>query len=188
VVRAYLAGSAWTEYKEKGTIAEARMPDGLPRSAKFDTPLFTPAIKAKSGHDENISIGRMKNILGRGLSEKIIETSFALFKKASDYAAARGMLIADTKFEFGLIDGHLVLIDEVFTPDSSRFWMAAEYQPGVDQKGFDKQPLRDWLQKLTDEGKWDKTPPAPDLPDDVVNYMSELYRKAFTMITGKEVS
>ncbi|MBW7996255.1 MAG: phosphoribosylaminoimidazolesuccinocarboxamide synthase [Candidatus Glassbacteria bacterium] len=188
VVRAYLAGSAWSEYAEKGTVAEVELPSGMVRSQKFDSPMFTPAIKAESGHDENISIGRMKAMIGRGLSERMIETSFALFNAATEYAATRGMLIADTKFEFGLLDGHLILIDEIFTPDSSRFWMADEYRPGVDQKGFDKQPLRDWLQKLTDEGKWDKTPPAPELPDDVVGYMSELYRKAFRMITGGEVN
>ena len=188
VVRAYVAGSAWSEYTERGTVAEVEMPKGMLKSQKLDTPMFTPAIKAESGHDENISIGRMKNILGRGLSESIIETSFALFKKASEHAATRGMLIADTKFEFGLLDGHLMLIDEIFTPDSSRFWMIDEYEPGKDQKGFDKQPLRDWLQKLPDEGKWDKTPPAPELPDDVINYMSDLYRSAFKMITGGEVN
>ncbi len=187
VVRAHLAGSAWSEYLERGTVAEVKMPAGMVKSQQFETPMFTPAIKAESGHDENISIGRMKNMIGRGLSESIIETSFALFKKASDYAATRGMLIADTKFEFGLHDGHLMLIDEIFTPDSSRFWMIDEYEPGKDQQGFDKQPLRDWLQKLTDEGKWDKTPPAPELPAEVVNYMSDLYRKAFRMITGDEV-
>ncbi len=187
VVRAYVAGSAWSEYTERGTVAEVKMPAGMVKSQKLDTPMFTPAIKAESGHDENISIGRMKNMIGRGLSESIIETSFALFKKASDYAATRGMLIADTKFEFGLLDGHLMLIDEIFTPDSSRFWMIDEYEPGKDQQGFDKQPLRDWLQKLTDEGKWDKTPPAPELPAEVVDYMSDLYRKAFRMITGDEV-
>lgn len=187
VVRAYVAGSAWSEYTEHGTVAEVEMPVGMVKSQKLDSPMFTPAIKAESGHDENISIGRMKSILGRGLSESIIEVSFELFKKASEYAATRGMLIADTKFEFGLLDGHLMLIDEIFTPDSSRFWMIDEYKPGKDQKGFDKQPLRDWLQKLTDEGKWDKTPPAPELPGEVVNYMSDLYRKAFKMITGGEV-
>lgn len=188
VVRGYLAGSAWTEYCEKGTVAEASMPSGLERSHKFDTPLFTPAIKAETGHDENISIGRMKTMLGRGLSEQIIETSLALYNSASAYAAGRGVLIADTKFEFGLIEGRLVLIDEVLTPDSSRFWLAGDYRPGVDQKGFDKQPLRDWLQKLTDAGKWDKTPPGPELPAEIVEYMSGLYRKAYKILTGEEIA
>jgi len=188
VVRGYLAGSAWKEYIDHGTVAGAWMPKGMVRSQKFDTPLFTPAIKAPTGHDENISIGRMKQMIGRGLSEQIIETSFNLFNRASDYAAGRGLLIADTKFEFGLRDGHLVLIDEIFTPDSSRFWLAGEYQPGVDQKGFDKQPLRDWLQKLTDEGRWDKNPPGPELPPEVVRYMSDLYLKAFRMLTGRDVA
>ncbi|MFH1069153.1 MAG: phosphoribosylaminoimidazolesuccinocarboxamide synthase [Candidatus Glassbacteria bacterium] len=188
VVRSYLAGSAWKEYIDHGTVAGAWMPKGMVRSQKFDTPLFTPAIKAPTGHDENISIGRMKQMIGRGLSEQIIETSFNLFNRASGYAAGRGLLIADTKFEFGLRDGHLVLIDEIFTPDSSRFWLEGEYQPGVDQKGFDKQPLRDWLQKLTDEGRWDKNPPGPELPPEVVRYMSDLYLKAFRMLTGRDVA
>ena len=188
VVRGYLAGSAWKEYIDHGTVAEAEMPKGMARSQKFDTPLFTPAIKAESGHDENISIGRMKQMIGRGLSEQIIEISFNLYNAAAEYAAGRGVLIADTKFEFGLQNGRLVLIDELFTPDSSRFWLTGEYVAGVDQKGFDKQPLRDWLQKLTDEGKWDKNPPGPNLPPEIVQYMSDLYLKAFRMLTGRDIA
>jgi len=188
VVRGYLAGSAWTEYKEKGTIAEAEMPKGMVLSQKFDTPLFTPATKAESGHDENISIGRMKAMIGRGLSEKIIEASLKLYNFASDYAATRGVLIADTKFEFGLTDGKLILIDELLTPDSSRFWLSENYKPGEDQQGFDKQPLRNWLQELTDQGKWDKTPPGPDLPEDIINYMSDLYRSAYKLLTGETIA
>ncbi len=188
VVRGYLAGSAWTEYMEKGTVAEAGMPEGMLRSQKFDTPLFTPATKAESGHDENISIGRMIAMIGRGLSEQIIEASLKLYNFASDYAATRGMLIADTKFEFGLMDGKLILIDEILTPDSSRFWLSEDYRPGEDQKGFDKQPLRNWLQKLTDQGKWSKNPPGPELPEDVVTYMSSLYGCVYKLLTGEDIA
>jgi phosphoribosylaminoimidazole-succinocarboxamide synthase len=188
VVRGYLAGSAWEEYSKHGTVAEARMPAGILRNQKFDTPLFTPAIKAESGHDENISIDKMKELLDPGLVDRIIDTSIKLYNFACEVAAQRGLLIADTKFEFGLIGGTLILIDEIFTPDSSRFWLAESYAAGTHQEGFDKQPLRDWLQKLTDEGKWDKTPPAPELPQDIVDYMSELYCRAFKMITGMEIN
>lgn len=188
VVRGYLAGSAWIEYMEKGTVAEAEMPEGMLRSQKFDTPLFTPATKAESGHDENISIGRMIAMIGRGLSEQIIEASLKLYNFASDYAATREMLIADTKFEFGLMDGKLILIDEILTPDSSRFWLSEDYRPGEDQKGFDKQPLRNWLQKLTDQGKWSKNPPGPELPEDVVTYMSSLYVCVYKLLTGEDIA
>jgi len=188
VVRGYLAGSAHKEYADKGTVAEIAIPRGMKLSQKFDPPLFTPAIKAETGHDENISIGKMKDIIGAELAEKIIRTSLDLYNFAADYASSRGILIADTKFEFGLFDGRLILIDELFTPDSSRFWLSANYRPGENQQGFDKQPLRDWLEKLVAAGKWDKTPPGPQLPDDVVNYMSELYRKAFTMLTGEVIT
>ncbi len=188
VVRGYLAGSAWTEYMEKGTVAEAEMPEGMLRSQKFDTPLFTPATKAESGHDENISVGRMIAMIGRGLSEQIIEASLKLYNFASDYAVTRGMLLADTKFEFGLMDGKLILIDEILTPDSSRFWLSEDYRPGEDQKGFDKQPLRNWLQKLTDQGKWSKNPPGPELPEDVVTYMSSLYVCVYKLLTGEDIA
>jgi phosphoribosylaminoimidazole-succinocarboxamide synthase len=188
VVRGYLAGSAWTEYREKGTVAEVEMPEGMLRSQKFDTLLFTPATKAESGHDENISIGRMKAMIGRGLAEQMIEASLKLYNFASDYAATRGMLIADTKFEFGLLDGKLILIDEILTPDSSRFWLGENYKPGEDQQGFDKQPLRNWLQKLTDQGKWDKNPPGPELPEDVITYMSNLYESVYKLLTGEDIA
>ena len=188
VVRGYLAGSAWTEYREKGTVAEVEMPEGMLRSQKFDTLLFTPATKAESGHDENISIGRMKAMIGRGLAEQMIEASLKLYNFASDYAATRGMLIADTKFEFGLMDGKLILIDEILTPDSSRFWLGEDYRPGENQKGFDKQPLRNWLQKLTDQGKWDKNPPGPELPEDVITYMSNLYKSVYKLLTGEDIA
>lgn len=188
VVRGYLAGSAWTEYREKGTVAEVEMPEGMLCSQKFDTLLFTPATKAESGHDENISIGRMKAMIGRGLAEQMIEASLKLYNFASDYAATRGMLIADTKFEFGLLDGKLILIDEILTPDSSRFWLGENYKPGEDQQGFDKQPLRNWLQKLTDQGKWDKNPPGPELPEDVITYMSNLYESVYKLLTGEDIA
>jgi len=188
VVRGYLAGSAWVEYKENGTVAEVEMPRGMVRSQKFDTPLFTPATKAESGHDENISISRMEAMIGKALSEQIIETSLNLYNFASEYAATRGMLIADTKFEFGLLEGKLILIDEILTPDSSRFWLSEHYRPGEDQKGFDKQPLRDWLQNLTDQGKWDKNPPGPELPQDVVDYMSDLYKRVYKLLIGEDIA
>lgn len=187
VVRGYITGSAWQEYLSHGTVAEQPMPSGLKDSQKFPSPLFTPAIKAETGHDENISIQKMRDLIGNELSNEIIDISFSLYESASAYAAGQGILIADTKFEFGLVDGRLVLIDEIFTPDSSRFWLAADYREGARQKGFDKQPLRDWLQELTDRGKWNKTPPGPELPEDIVLYMSDLYKTAFRMITGKEI-
>ncbi|MBN2288096.1 MAG: phosphoribosylaminoimidazolesuccinocarboxamide synthase [Candidatus Glassbacteria bacterium] len=188
VVRGFLAGSAWVEYTQKGTVAEARMLSGLERNQKFETPLFTPAIKAQSGHDENISIEKMKQMIGDKLAGRIIETSLSLYNYACKEALQRGILIADTKFEFGLAGEELLVIDEMFTPDSSRFWLADNYRPGAHQEGFDKQPLRDWLQKLTDQGKWDKTPPAPDLPPEIVSFMSDLYRRAYRMITGEEIT
>ncbi|HUU27589.1 MAG TPA: phosphoribosylaminoimidazolesuccinocarboxamide synthase [archaeon] len=188
VVRGYLAGSAYKEYMEKGTVAEIPMPRGMKRSQKFNSPLFTPATKAESGHDENISVQKMKDIVGAQLTGRIIKTSLELYNCASEYAAGRGILIADTKFEFGLLDGKLVLIDEMLTPDSSRFWLAADYKPGVDQKGFDKQPLRDWLEKLVAQGKWHKAPPGPELPEEIVSYMSKLYLKSYNMLTGEEIN
>ncbi len=188
VVRGYLAGSAYTEYAHQATVAEVPMPAGMVRNQKFDSPLFTPAIKAETGHDENISIEKMKEIIGDDLGRRVIELSLKLYDFACTVAADRGILIADTKFEFGMIGDDLVLIDEMFTPDSSRFWLAENYRPGDHQEGFDKQPLRDWLQKLTDAGKWDKTPPAPELPPEIISYMSELYRRAYRMITGREIT
>ncbi len=188
VVRGFLAGSAYVEYIQQGTVSEVPLPAGMARNQKFDTPLFTPATKAETGHDENISIGKMKEMIGDVLARRIIEVSLSLYNFACEVAAQRGILIADTKFEFGMIGDRLVLIDEMFTPDSSRFWLAENYQPGTHQEGFDKQPLRDWLQKLTDQGKWDKSPPAPELPPEIIGYMSELYRRAYRMITGREIT
>ena len=187
VVRGYLAGSAYKEYLDNGTVAGVKLPAGMKRSDKFPEPIFTPAIKAQDGHDENISIEKMKELIAPELADKLVEKSIALYKFASGFAAERGMIIADTKFEFGILNGELILIDEIFTPDSSRFWLMDEYAPGKDMQGFDKQPLRDWLQVLTDAGKWNKTPPGPELPDDVVQKMSNLYRKAFQLITGSEL-
>ena len=188
VVRGFLAGSAYVEYTQQGTVSEVPMPSGMTRNQKFEKPIFTPATKAESGHDENISIEKMKEMIGDTLAQRIIEVSLSLYNFACEVAAQRGILVADTKFEFGMIGDKLVLIDEMLTPDSSRFWLAENYQPGNHQEGFDKQPLRDWLQKLTDQGKWDKSPPAPELPPEIVSYMSELYRRAYRMITGKEIT
>jgi len=188
VVRGFLAGSAYVEYTRQGTVSEVPLPAGMRRNQKFEKPMFTPATKAETGHDENISIEKMKEMIGDTLARRIIEVSLSLYNFACEVAAQRGILVADTKFEFGMIGDKLVLIDEMLTPDSSRFWLAENYQPGNHQEGFDKQPLRDWLQKLTDQGKWDKSPPAPELPPEIVSYMSELYRRAYRMITGKEIT
>lgn len=171
VVRGYLSGSAWLDYERNGSLAGMVLPHDLVESTKLPSPNFTPAIKSKEGHDENISLERMRSLLGRDLSERIINTSISIFTQASKIAEERGIIIADTKFEFGFKDGKLLLIDEVLTPDSSRFWPKDEYQPGRPQKSFDKQYVRDYLLTLD----WNKTPPAPELPEDVIVKTAEKY-------------
>ena len=163
VVRGYLAGSGWKEYRERGTVCGIRLPEGLSESARLDEPIFTPATKAVDGHDENISFERMVEIVGAEVSEELRLRSIAIYNRGVEHAGRQGLIIADTKFEFGRRDGKLILIDEVLTPDSSRFWPADQYEPGRGQPSFDKQFVRDWL-AATD---WDKNSPPPALPDDI---------------------
>lgn len=181
VVRGYLAGSGWKEYRAQGTVCGIRLPQGLQESSELPEPIFTPATKAESGHDENIPFEKAAELTGPALAEQARELSLRLYRFARDYARTRGILIADTKFEFGVYDGKLVLIDEVLTPDSSRFWPADQYEPGRGQPSFDKQFVRDYLETLT----WSKTPPAPALPEDVVARTQAKYLEAYTRLTGK---
>jgi len=182
VVRGYIIGSGWKDYQKTGAVCGITLPKGLQQAQKLAEPIFTPATKAESGHDENISFERMCEIVGRPLAEKIRATSIRLYKEAADFAATRGILIADTKFEFGTDDkGNLVLIDEVLTADSSRFWPADEYKVGISPPSFDKQYVRDYLETLD----WDKTPPAPKLPAEVISRTSAKYREALERLTGK---
>ena len=184
VVRGYIAGSAWSEYKADGTVCGEKLPAGLTESERLPELIFTPATKAEHGeHDENISIAEMEAEIGKALSEKIIQTSFALFEAASEHAEKSGIILCDTKFEFGQIDGQLILIDEVFTPDSSRFWPKDEYKPGSSPPSFDKQYVRDYL---SDVG-WNKEPPAPELPAEVISQTSEKYLEAYRLIVGREL-
>lgn len=184
VVRGYIAGSAWSEYQADGTVCGEKLPAGLTESERLPELIFTPSTKAEQGeHDENISIAEMEAEIGEELSEKIIQTSFALFEAASEHAEQSGILLCDTKFEFGQIDGELILIDEVFTPDSSRFWPKDEYKPGSSPPSFDKQYVRDYL---SDVG-WNKEPPAPELPAEVISQTSEKYLEAYRLIVGREL-
>jgi len=182
IVRGYLAGSGWAEYKRSGTVCGMRLPAGLTESGRLPQPMFTPSTKAELGtHDENISVHRMFELVGEEHGAALQEASVSLYSAARDHAAKRGIIIADTKFEFGLIDGVVTLVDEVLTPDSSRFWPAAAYEPGHGQPSFDKQYVRDWLEATG----WDKTPPPPALPADVITNTSETYIKAYELITGR---
>jgi len=188
VVRGYISGSAWAEYKKSGTLAGEPMPAGLVESARLDPPIFSPATKAEQGHDENVTFDHVVGGLGRAVAERLRDASLALYSAGREYAAGRGIIIADTKFEFGTTtDGDLIVIDEILTPDSSRFWPADRYQPGRGQPSFDKQPLRDYLAELKKQGKWNGEAPPPPLPDDVVTATSERYRDAYARITGKEL-
>jgi phosphoribosylaminoimidazole-succinocarboxamide synthase len=186
VVRGYLAGSAWAEYQESGTLAGQPLPEDLVESIALDPPLFSPATKAETGHDENIAFATMAEALGTGTAEVLREASLALYQAGQRHAADRGIIIADTKFEFGVDEeGRMLLIDELLTPDSSRFWPAAEYRPGVRQPSFDKQPLRDYLADLKRAGTWDGDAPPPRLPPEVVETTSARYRNAFERVTGR---
>jgi phosphoribosylaminoimidazole-succinocarboxamide synthase len=188
VVRGYLSGSAWAEYRESGTLAGERLPGGLVESARLEPPLFSPATKAASGHDVNVTPEAVAAALGTELTSRLRDTSFAVYRAGRDHAAGRGIIIADTKFEFGLDrTGALLLIDEVMTPDSSRFWPADRYRPGQAQPSFDKQPLRDYLAGLRREGKWNGEAPPPPLPGDVVDATSRRYLEAYRLITGREL-
>jgi phosphoribosylaminoimidazole-succinocarboxamide synthase len=185
VVRGYLIGSGWKDYQKTGAVCGIRLPAGLKQAEKLPAPIFTPATKAASGHDENISFERTCEIVGKPLAEKVRELSIRLYREAADFAATRGILIADTKFEFGTDEnGNLVLIDEVLTADSSRFWPADQYAVGGSPPSYDKQFVRDYLETLD----WDKTPPAPRLPPEVIARTSAKYREALERLTGRKLS
>lgn len=183
VARGYLAGSGWREYQQRGSVCGIKLPEGLRESEQLPQPIFTPATKAESGHDENISPEQAREIAGSETYDRLEELSLAIYQKAADHARQRGIIIADTKFEFGFAGGKLILIDEVLTPDSSRFWPSDEYQPGRSQRSFDKQPVRDYLDSLG----WDRTPPAPQLPPEVVQSTTERYREALRLLTGQSL-
>lgn len=182
VVRGYLSGSGWKEYKTSRSVCGIKLSPGLRESDKLDTPIFTPATKAESGHDENVSFDYMKDSVGEGLAGRIRDISIAIYKKAAEYAESKGLIIADTKFEFGICGDDLILIDEVLTPDSSRFWPRAVYRPGSPQTSFDKQFVRDYLEA----SGWNKIPPVPVLPEQVVSKTREKYKQALKMLTGAD--
>jgi len=181
VVRGYLAGSGWKEYQERGVICGTRLPKGLQQSDRLPEPVFTPATKAESGHDENISFDRMVEIVGRETAAFVREKSIAIYERAAAYAFERGVIICDTKLEWGRVDGELILIDEILTPDSSRFWSADGYRPGISPPSFDKQYVRDYLDAIG----WNHEPPAPPLPDEVVRKTTEKYLDALRRLTGR---
>ncbi|HEV2434448.1 MAG TPA: phosphoribosylaminoimidazolesuccinocarboxamide synthase [Verrucomicrobiae bacterium] len=183
IVRGYLSGSGWKEYKQSQTVCGIKLPAGLTESAELPEPIFTPSTKAEAGHDENISFAQAQKIVGNDLAIQARDLSLKIYRAGRDYARQHGIIIADTKFEFGLSDGRLILIDEVMTPDSSRFWPADQYQPGRGQPSFDKQFVRDYLETLD----WNKTPPGPVLPDDVVAKTSAKYLEAYERLTGKKL-
>lgn len=183
VVRGYLAGSGWRDYKETGEICGVRLPFGLKESAKLEEPIFTPATKAKSGHDENISFDDVASRIGGEAAAKLRDLSVDLYSRASQFAARRGIIIADAKFEWGIYRGDIILIDEVLTPDSSRFWPAEQYEDGRSQPSFDKQYLRDYLESV----QWNKKPPPPRLPPDVIKRTSEKYREALRRLANRDV-
>jgi phosphoribosylaminoimidazole-succinocarboxamide synthase len=181
VVRGYLAGSGWADYRRTGAVCGVKLPTGLRQADELPEPIFTPATKADSGHDVNISLDEMKNSLGEDLGQAIADVSLAIYRAAATLALDRGIIIADTKMEFGLLDGQLILIDELLTPDSSRFWAIGEYAPGGSPPSFDKQYVRDWLER----SGWDKQPPAPMLPEEVVAGTTSRYREAYEWLTGE---
>jgi phosphoribosylaminoimidazole-succinocarboxamide synthase len=183
VARGYVSGSGWKEYQAHGTICGIKLPAGLVESDKLPEPIFTPATKAATGHDENIPFGRASEMIGKDLAEKVRAVTLHIYRRGAEYARPRGILLADTKFEFGLLNGELIWIDEAMTPDSSRFWPAAEYRPGGPQPSFDKQYVRDYLERI----QWPKTPPGPVLPDDVVAATRAKYREAYRILAGHDL-
>lgn len=183
VARGYLSGSGWKEYRATGKVCGISLPAGLRESDKLPEPIFTPATKAISGHDENIPFERMAEMLGRPLAEKVRDVTLEIYRSAAAYAEPRGILLADTKFEFGHLRGDLIWIDEALTPDSSRFWPASQYQPGGAQPSFDKQFVRDYLERI----HWPKIPPGPELPPDVVAGTRAKYREAYRILVGREL-
>jgi phosphoribosylaminoimidazole-succinocarboxamide synthase len=180
VARGYLSGSGWKEYRASQSVCGVPLPSGLSESDRLPEPIFTPATKAETGHDENISIERAAEIIGEGLAQRLKELTIAVYERGASIARERGIILADTKFEFGFADGELTLCDEVMTPDSSRFWPVDQYEPGGAQPSFDKQYVRDWL----DASGWDHEPPAPELPADVASQTADRYREAYERITG----
>ena len=189
VVRGFISGSAWKEYRAHGTLAGEPLPEGLRESQEYDEPVFSPSTKAEQGlHDENITFGQMRDIVGSEIATKLRDASLALYAAGRDTLRERGIILADTKFEFGTsADGRMLLIDEVMTPDSSRFWPADRYRIGTGQPSLDKQPVRDYLDALARRGEWDKTPPAPELPAEIVSATSERYLTAYRRIAGREL-
>jgi len=184
VVRGYISGSAWEEYKEHGTVSGNTMPKGLKESQELEKPIFTPTTKADVGHDEPISMDKIVKLIGVRTAQEMEEASLAVYNYAREHARNKGIIIADTKFEFGIDNGRLVLIDEILTPDSSRFWDVELYKVGTSQDSFDKQPVRDWVAATG----WDKKPPAPDIPDEVVEATSKGYLKAYERLTGRALA
>lgn len=183
IVRGYITGSAWSEYRRQGTVSGQEMPEGLVEGQTFPEPLFTPTTKAEEGHDENMSYQQVVDMVGADMAAKLEATSKAVYSFAHDYARERGIILADTKMEFGILDGELILIDELLTPDSSRFWDAEGYNPGRSQPNFDKQFVRDWL----DAQGWDHEPPAPDLPAEVAELTTQRYQEAYVRLTGENL-
>jgi phosphoribosylaminoimidazole-succinocarboxamide synthase len=183
VVRGYLSGSAWAEYKQKGTIGGKAMPAGMNESQELPQPLFTPTTKADAGHDEPVTKDYVSKVFGARVAQELEEKSILIYISARKYALSKGIIIADTKFEFGIDNGKLVLIDEILTPDSSRFWDKDKYKVGQTQDSFDKQPVRDWLES----SGWNKEPPAPELPPDVVEATTRRYVSAYEMLTGRRL-
>jgi len=183
VVRGYLSGSGWKEYKQKQAVCGINLPAGLRESDKLPEVIFTPSTKADVGHDENVNQDYVEGLLGRDIAERLKKTSIEIYKRARDYALQKGIIIADTKFEFGIYNDQVIIIDEVLTPDSSRFWPLDDYQPGRPQPSFDKQFVRDYLETLS----WDKTPPSPSLPKEIISRTTEKYLDAYRKLTGKEL-
>ena len=182
IVRGYLVGSGWKEYQQKGTVCDIALPEGLKLASKLPKPIFTPSTKAEQGlHDENISPEKAAKIIGRDIAEKVEKLALQLYEEGAAYAASRGIILADTKFEFGLLDGEVILIDEALTPDSSRFWPANQWVEGENPPSFDKQYVRDWLETLN----WNKQPPAPAMPQEIMDQTAARYREAYEKLTGK---
>jgi phosphoribosylaminoimidazole-succinocarboxamide synthase len=184
VARGYLIGSGWSEYQKTGAVCGIPLPAGLPQAAKLEEPIFTPATKATSGHDENIPFDTMADIVGRPTAERLRELTLDVYLRGSEFAEGKGLILADTKFEFGLVDGEITLIDEVLTPDSSRYWPQTDYSVGQSPPSFDKQFVRDFLESI----KFNKKPPGPELPADIVHKTSEKYLDAYHLLTGRELS
>ena len=184
VVRGYVSGSGWKDYRTTGKVCGIALPNGLLESGRLPEPIFTPATKAVSGHDENISFEQAEKMIGKELAGKVRAVSLELYQRAVEHAEPRGIIVADTKFEFGLLHDKLIWIDEALTPDSSRFWPAAHYTPGGPQASFDKQFVRDYLERM----RWPKTPPGPELPPEVVDATREKYREAYRILTGRELT